>query len=56
MNDRIELPQAAVAQVLDPAYQAAEKGVWRFFRDPNVPGINQAFRRKMSLTPFSAAC
>ena len=29
-----------------------KNGVWRFFRDPNVPGINQPFRRKMSLTPF----
>jgi hypothetical protein len=29
-----------------------KNGVWRFFKDPNVAGINQPFRRKMSLTPF----
>jgi hypothetical protein len=31
-----------------------KNGVWRFF-DPNVPGTNQPFRRKMSLTPFFSA-
>jgi tetratricopeptide (TPR) repeat protein len=29
-----------------------KNGVWRFFREPNVPGINQPLRRKTSLTPF----